>query len=80
LPIGGLTFLGLGIATTRRRRWLIGIFVVLVFGLAGLQLACSSGSGTTTPPSGTPAGTYPITLTGTSGSASHAVRMTLVVQ
>jgi uncharacterized repeat protein (TIGR01451 family) len=80
LPITGLTFLGLGLGTARRRRWLIGIFAVLVFGLAGLQLACSGSSGGTTPPAGTPAGTYPITLTGTSGSASHAVRMTLVVQ
>lgn len=80
LPIGGLTFLGLGVGSTRRRRWFIGSFVVLVFVLAGLQLACSSGSGTTTPPTGTPAGTYPITVTGTSGSASHGVRMTLVVQ
>jgi uncharacterized repeat protein (TIGR01451 family) len=80
LPIGGLTFLGFGIGTTRRRRWLIAIFAVLVLGMAGFQLACSSGSGATTPPPGTPAGTYPITLTGTSGSASHAVRMNLVVQ
>jgi hypothetical protein len=80
LPIGGLTFLGFSVGTTRRRRWIVGIFVVLVVGLAGFQLACSSGSGTTTPPTGTPAGTYPITVTGTSGSAAHAVRMTLVVQ
>ncbi|HVO63707.1 MAG TPA: hypothetical protein VMT53_22480, partial [Terriglobales bacterium] len=80
LPITGITFLGLGIGVTRRRRWAIGISAVLVFAFAGFQLACSGSNGTTPPPAGTPAGTYPITLTGTSGSASHAVRMTLVVQ
>ncbi len=80
VPIGGFTLLGLGAGSARRRRWILAMFVTLLFGLVGLQLACSSGSGTTTPPAGTPAGTYPITVTGTSGSASHAVRMTLIVQ
>jgi hypothetical protein len=80
LPIPGLMFLGLGMGAGRRRMWVIAVFCLLAFALAGFQLACSSGSGTTTPPTGTPAGTYAITLTGTSGSASHATRLTLVVQ
>src|SRR5215469_3570838 len=80
LPIPGLTFLGLGMGAGRRRIWVIAVFCLLAFALAGFQLACSSGSGTTTPPTGTPAGTYVITLTGTSGSASHATSLTLVVQ
>jgi len=80
LPIPGLTFLGLGIGTGRRRKWVIAVCCLAVFALAGFQLACGGGSGTTTPPTGTPAGTYAITLTGTSGTASHASSMTLVVQ
>jgi hypothetical protein len=80
LPIPGLTLLGFGIGGGRRRMWVIAVFCLLVFALAGFQVACSSGSGTTTPPAGTPAGTYAITLTGTSGAASHATSLTLVVQ
>ena len=80
LPIGGLTFLGIGVGASRRRKLGIAIFGVVVFGLIGLQMACSGSSGAATPPAGTPAGTYAVTLTGTSGSASHATRMTLVVQ
>lgn len=80
LPIGGLTILGMGVGASRRRKFGIAIFGMVVFALIGFQLACSGSSGSTTPPAGTPAGTYAITLTGTSGSASHASRLTLVVQ
>jgi hypothetical protein len=72
LPIGGMMLLGagLGSARSRRRKW----FGILMLGmlLSGLLLmpACSSsssggGGGNDT---GTPTGTYAITVTGTSGS------------
>jgi uncharacterized repeat protein (TIGR01451 family) len=80
LPITGLTLLGISIGGVRRRRFAVVAFAVVLFGLCGLQLACNNGSGTTQPKTGTPAGTYTITLTGTSGSASHAKQLKLVVQ
>jgi hypothetical protein len=78
-PITGLTLFGLGAGARRRRKYLVVLFGFVLIGLCGLQLACNSGSGTTTPQTGTPAGTYPITMTGTSGAA-HTARLTLVVQ
>jgi len=80
LPVTGLTFLGIGAGASRKKRWLLALLGMLPFALASFQLACSSGSGSATPLTGTPAGTYAIAITGTSGSAAHASRATLVVQ
>lgn len=81
LPISGLTLLGLGIGgkISRRRKWLGGLMVAAILLMIGLQAACSS-SGTTSRTNGTPAGTYTLTVTGTSGTVSHATSFTLVVQ
>jgi uncharacterized repeat protein (TIGR01451 family) len=80
LPVGGLSLLGLGIgAGCKRRRWLAGILLGLLAGLIVLQAACGSSSSTPAPTSGTPAGTYTVTITGSSGSASHNTRVTLIV-
>jgi hypothetical protein len=80
LPVGGLSLLGLGVgAGVKRRRWLAGMLLGLVAGLILLQAACgSSGSGTTTT-GGTPAGTYTVTISASSGSDSHNQRVTLIV-
>lgn len=78
LPIGGLSLLGLGIGA-RRRRWLAGTLLGLVAGLVLLQAACGNSSSTPAPSGGTPAGTYTITLTGSSGSVTHNVPVTLIV-
>jgi len=80
LPIGGLSLLGLGIGTGfRRRRWLAGMLLGLLAGLIVLQAACGNSGSTPTPTGGTPAGTYTVTITGSSGSASHNTRVTLIV-
>jgi uncharacterized repeat protein (TIGR01451 family) len=80
LPIGGLSLLGLGIGTGfKRRRWLAGMLLGLLAGLIVLQAACGNSSSTPTPTGGTPAGTYTVTITGSSGSASHNTRVTLIV-
>jgi hypothetical protein len=60
-------------------------FVALALGmLLTLSIAACGGGGTGPPPNlGTPAGTYPLTVTGTAGSgtntAAHPVSLTLVV-
>ena len=71
MPIGGITLLGagLGSAGSRRRKFLG--FLMLGIMLSGLLLmpACGGSSGTkTTGNPGTPAGTYTITVAGTSGT------------
>jgi hypothetical protein len=79
LPIGGLALLGTGLAS--RRRKLLGL-LLLVLMLTGLifMAACggsSSGGGGGHP--GTPAGTYTVTVTATSGSLTHTAPVTVVV-
>jgi len=82
LPIGGLSLAGLGIgaASRRRRRWIVVGLLVLVAGLLALQPACSSSSSNVSTNQGTAAGTYFITVTGSSSTnASHQTIIKLVV-
>ncbi len=80
LPVPGLALIGLGMGRDRRRRRLMGMLLLsLVCGLILLQPACSGGSNLQPPPSGTPAGTWPITVTATSGSDSKSAAISLVV-
>jgi uncharacterized repeat protein (TIGR01451 family) len=82
LGIPGITLLGWGVgggARNDRRRKMAGAAILCVlFGLLALQPACG---GTKTPAvvSGTPAGTYTITVTATSGTLSHNTTLTLTV-
>ena len=80
-PIGGLTFFGMGLGGKySRRQRLIGILLILLLvSLISIQPACSHSSSTTIN-SGTPAGTYAITVSATSGSFSQTKQITLVVQ
>jgi hypothetical protein len=82
LPISGLTLLGLGLGgkTSRRRRALLGLLLGGFLALILFQAGCGASSTTTTTTGGTPAGTYPVTVTATSGSATRTSTLELVVQ
>ncbi len=81
LPVVGLAFVGLGVGAqfTRRRRVFGGLLFLALMTLLLLLPACGghSSSSTTT---GTPAGTYTINVSATSGSFSQTTPITLVVQ
>jgi hypothetical protein len=79
LPISGLALFGVGIGASRKRRLLMGLLLAGFFSLILFQPACSS-TQTVTTTTGTPAGTYIVTVTATSGSATRNTTVTLVVQ
>jgi hypothetical protein len=73
LPIAGITLLGAGIGS--RRRKMFGLFMlVMVMATLIAMPACggssNNGGGGGGGNTGTPAGSYTITVTGTSGSTS----------
>jgi len=78
LPISGLAFVGVGV--TRKRRWLVGVFVICTLGVMLLQSGCGSYSSNSSTTTGTPAGTYTVTVGATSGSATRNTTVTLTVQ
>jgi len=56
---------------------------VLLIGACVLQLACGGGSSSAGPPNtagGTPAGSYTIAVTGSTGATQHTTSVTLIVQ
>jgi hypothetical protein len=75
LMVPGMTLLGLGVGRKRLRSvWLSGLALVLFFTLILLQPSCNHGNTTPPPVSGTPSGTYTLTVTATSGTfnTNHA--------
>jgi uncharacterized repeat protein (TIGR01451 family) len=80
LPVCGLAILGFGLGSRARGRRTLSVLLFLtVIGLTMFLPACS-GSKTTTTTTGTPAGTYIITVSGASGGTTHPSVITLVVQ
>jgi hypothetical protein len=78
LPLSGLALIGSGVS--RKRRWLLAMtFAVLLSGVV-LQSACSSSRSNTSSTTGTPAGTYAITINATSGNATRSTVVQLVVK
>jgi uncharacterized repeat protein (TIGR01451 family) len=79
LSVPGLALVGIGLGGTRRQRRVTGMLLAaLLFSILPLLPACSHKS-TTPPVSGTPAGTYTLTVTATSGSDTKSQTIQLVV-
>ena len=84
-PIIGLSLMGAGAAFDGRRKKILGLVLgCVVLGGLLLQVACGGGGGNsstnTTSTPGTPAGSYTVTVTGSSGSTQHTTAVTLTVQ
>jgi hypothetical protein len=78
LPLTGLALIGSG--ASRKRRWLLAMtFAALLSGVV-LQSACGYKRSNTSSTTGTPAGTYNITVNATSGSAVRSTVVQLVVK
>ena len=79
-PVSGLALLGFGIGGKKSRRRLLWTALVFAFLLLLVFLpGCGSSSSNSTT-SGTPAGTYNLTVTATSGAATRTQQIVLVVQ
>jgi len=59
---------------------LMAILVVCLLGVVGLQAGCGSSSSSGSTTTGTPAGTYSVTMNATSGGATRSTSVTLIVQ
>jgi hypothetical protein len=84
VPIGGAIFAAffLLLIPTRRRRLKLAFGSLFLVLLTAALVACGGGSSTTTVPTnpGTPTGSYTVTVTGTSGSLSHGLNVSVTVQ
>jgi len=79
LPVSGLAVVGVGLGASTKNRVLLTLLIAAFCSLMIFQAGCSSKASVTTT-SGTPAGTYLVTVTATSGSATRNATVTLVVQ
>jgi hypothetical protein len=83
LLIPAIVLGSLGSAAPNRRKLLSSSVVFLVLGLSLGQVSCGGGQSAaarTTGTGGTPAGSYNITITGTSGATHNSTSITLTVQ
>ena len=78
MPFAGLGLVGIVMAGAPRRRRKAAMILIALFVLSTLTLL--SGCGTNKIHYGTPPGTYPVTVTATSGNVSHSANFNLTVQ
>ncbi|HET7840452.1 MAG TPA: SBBP repeat-containing protein [Terriglobia bacterium] len=76
LPIGGLALVG---GLSRRRRLLLAALLAMVIATIAFFPGCSNSSNTSLT-TGTPAGTYTVTVNATSGNATRSTAVQLEVQ
>jgi hypothetical protein len=74
-----MTLWGIAAGKKRRNHWLGLLTLSLFFALVLLQPSCSSSKTTPPPASGTPTGTYSMTVTATSGSFTKSFGIQLTV-
>jgi hypothetical protein len=81
LPVSGLALLGAGFGGkfSRGRRWLLGLLTGMMLAFFLLLPACHTAA-TKTTTTGTPAGTYSVTINAVSGNATRTALITLIVQ
>jgi uncharacterized repeat protein (TIGR01451 family) len=79
LPLSALALLGVGIGASRKRLLWMGLVLVGFCSLVLFQAGCGSTAPVSTT-TGTPAGTYIVTVAATSGSATRNATVTLIVQ
>jgi hypothetical protein len=81
-PFGGMGLITMaGVGTRKRgRKALIAVALLLLIPMLLAIVSCGGGSSRVVPPSGTPRGTYSVTVTSTSGAAVHHSTLSLTVQ
>ena len=79
LAIPGIAFLSLGAGGKRRRNWLLSLLTLAAFFAFTLLLPACSSNKTQPTVSGTPSGTYPMTVTATSGTYTKTAPFSVTV-
>lgn len=83
VPLQGMGLIGITLAGRRgaAKKWRLSALMGLVILILIVMTACAGGTGVVPQPqSGTPAGTYKITVVGSSGALQHSASVTLIVQ